>query len=32
MEFLNGKYNLDYYSSSNSDSESEPEHKYEMLI
>ena len=30
MEFLNDKYNLDYYSSSDSDSESE--HKYETLV
>ena len=28
MEFLNEKYNLDYYSSSESDSDFEPEHKY----
>ena len=32
MEQLNDKYNLDYYSSSESDSESELEHKYETLI
>ena len=30
MDCLNDKYNLDYYSSSKSDSESE--HKYETLI
>ena len=29
---LNKKYNLDYYSSSKSDSDFEPEHKYETLI
>ena len=28
LEFLNGKYNLDYHSSSDSDCESESEHKY----
>ena len=32
LEFLNDKYNLDYYSISDSDSESELEHKYETLI
>ena len=32
MECLNEKNNLDYYSSSDSDSNFEPEHKYEMLI
>ena len=32
MECLNAKYNLDYYSSSESDSDFEPEHKYETLI
>ena len=32
MEHLNEKYNLDYYSSSESDSNFEPEHKYETLI
>ena len=32
MEHFNEKYNLDYYSSSESDSDFEPEHKYEMLI
>ena len=32
MEWLNDKYNLDYYSSSEPDSESESEHKYETLI
>ena len=32
MEHLNEKYNLDYYSSSESDSDFEPEHKYETLI
>ena len=32
MECLNEKYNLDYYSSSESDSDFEPEHKYETLI
>ena len=32
MEQINDKYNLDYYSSSESDSESELEHKYETLI
>ena len=32
MEHLNDKYNLDYYSSSESKSEFEPEHKYETLI
>ena len=31
MELLNDKYNLDYYSSSKSDSEPELEHKYETL-
>ena len=30
--WLNEKYNLDYYSSSESDSDIEPEHKYETLI
>ena len=29
MEFLNEKYGLDYYSSSESDSDVEPEHKYD---
>ena len=32
MEHLNEKTNLDYYSSSESDSAFEPEHKYETLI
>ena len=32
MEHLNDKYNLDYYSSSESNSEPESEHKYETLI
>ena len=32
MEHLNEKYNLDYYSSSESDSDFEPEHKYDTLI
>ena len=32
MEHLNEKYHLDYYSSSKSDSDFEPEHKYETLI
>ena len=33
LEFLNDKYNLDYYSSADSDSESEQmEHRYEILI
>ena len=32
MEHLNKKYNIDYYSSSESDSDFEPEHKYETLI
>ena len=32
MEHLNEKYNLDYYSSSESNSIFEPEHKYETLI
>ena len=32
MEHLNEKCNLDYYSSSESNSDFEPEHKYEMLI
>ena len=32
MEHLNEKYNLDYYSSSESDSDFEPEHKYETHI
>ena len=32
LEFLNDKYNLDYYSSSDSNSESESEHKCETLI
>ena len=32
MEHLNDKYNLDYYSSSESDLESESEHKYKTLI
>ena len=32
LEFLNDKYNLDYYSSSDFDSESESEHKYETLV
>ena len=32
MECLKSKYNLDYYSSSKSDSDFEPEHKYEALI
>ena len=32
LEFLKDKYNLDYYSSSDSDLESELEHKYEILI
>ena len=32
MKQLNNKYNLDYYSSSESDSEFELEHKYETLI
>ena len=32
LECLNEKYNLDYYSSSESDSDFEPEHKYETLI
>ena len=32
MEHQNEKYNLDYYSSSESDSDFEPEHKYKTLI
>ena len=32
MEHLNEKYNLDYSSSSASNSDFEPEHKYETLI
>ena len=32
MECLNEKYNLDYYSSSESNSDFEPEHEYETLI
>ena len=32
MEYLYDKYNLDCYSSSETDSESESEHKYETLI
>ena len=32
MEYLNEKYNLDYYSSLESDSNFEPEHKYETCI
>ena len=32
LEFLNDKENLDYYSSSGSNSESELEHEYETLI
>ena len=32
MKHLNDKYNLDYYSSSESKSEFESEHKYETLI
>ena len=32
MEHLNEKHNLDYYSSSEYDSDFEPEHKYEALI
>ena len=32
MEHLNSKYNLDCYSSSKSDSDFEPEHKYETLV
>ena len=32
MECLNEKYNLDYYSTLESDSDFEPEHKYETLI
>ena len=32
MECLITKYNLDYHSSSESDSDFEPEHKYETLI
>ena len=32
MECLNDKYNLDYYSSSRSDPESELKHKYKILI
>ena len=32
VECLNDKYNLDYYSSSGSNSESESEHKYETLM
>ena len=32
MECLNEKYNLDYYSSSESNLDFEPEHKYETLI
>ena len=32
MEHLNSKYNLDYYSNSESDSDFEQEHKYETLI
>ena len=32
LEFLNDKYNLDYYFSSDFDSESESEHKYETLM
>ena len=31
MDHLNEKYNLDYYSSSEYDSNFELEHKYEML-
>ena len=31
MECLNEKYNLDYYSSSESDSDFEPEHKYAYI-
>ena len=32
VKCLNKKYSLDYYSSSESDSDIEPEHKYETLI
>ena len=32
MECLNEKYTLDYYSSSKSESDFEPEHKYKTLI
>ena len=32
MECLNAKYNLDYYSILKTDSNFEPEHKYETLI
>ena len=32
MKHLNEKYNLDYYSSSKSDSDFEPDHKYDTLI
>ena len=32
MEHLNGKYDLDYYSGSKTDSDFDPEHKYETLI
>ena len=32
MEHLNANYNLDYYSSSEPNSNFEPEHKYERLI
>ena len=32
MECLNKKYNIDYYSSSEPDSDFEPEHKYETLV
>ena len=32
IKCLNAKYNLDYYSSSESDSDLELEHKYETLI
>ena len=32
MECLNKKCNLDYYSSSKSDSDFEPEHKYKTLM
>ena len=30
IEMLNGKYNLDYYSSSESDTNSEPDYRYEQ--
>ena len=32
MDHVNEKYNLNYYFSSKSDSDFEPEHKYETLI